>query len=73
MTHVETDPYDPLMSDAEFFKLMEIEYTIETSPKNELEAKKTLPQLHVHQSKNTGLKTWLPIATTTMLIVLIII
>ena len=74
MKQIDVDPYDPLMSDAEFYKLMGIEDAIDPEQQTLLESGEPLPQAKTEIPKHAALKTWLPVvAATAMLVALVFV
>ena len=73
MRHIDTDIYEFGMTDAEFFKLMDVEYPVATSKNSEPKNEMPLPEFQVHQSQFSIVKSLFPVAVTAILFVLIIV
>jgi len=74
MKQYEVDPYDPSMTDAEFFQLMDVENLDDVYKTFEIEPEEELTQPKMQDHKITALKTLLPLAAATaMLVVLILV
>jgi len=72
MNHYREDPHDDSMTDAEFYKLMGIEPSVEANPNNRIEMEKKIPQPLSHQPSNSLPSNWLPITIFATLAILLL-
>ena len=73
MKHIESEAYDPLLSDVEFYKLMEVDNLVDLIEEDKWNITEEDLQNSASHQENAVLVTWLPVAATVMLVLLILL